>query len=62
MNKQNSGVNLVARASTSITRLLGGGFSYEELGARPEVFTTYVFDPLVANKSGVPPFGQYVSL
>lgn len=63
MNKQNSVVNLVARASTSRTRLLRGGFSYEELGPRPEVFTTSVCDTLLANKAaGVPSFGQYVSL
>ena len=61
MNKQSSGVDLVARASTSRTRLLRGGFSYEELGPRPEGFTTSVFDPLVANRGGVPPFGQYGS-
>ena len=36
--------------------------SYEELEPRPEVFTTSVFHPLVANKAGVPPFDQYVSI
>ena len=60
MNKQSSGVNLVARASTSRTRLLRGGFFYEELGPRPKGFTTSVFDALVANRGGVPPFGQSV--
>ena len=62
MNKQSSVVNLAARASTSRTRLFRGEFSYEELGARPDVFTTSICDPLLANKAGVPSFGQYISL
>ena len=58
MNKQSSGVHLHTRASASRTTLLRGGFSYEKLGPRSEVFTTSVFDPLVANRGGAPPFGQ----